>query len=133
MKIKKIFILCCLFIGIAATGFSSVNRTNVADPAVEKAKGLQKELKLTDKQTDKVIAIYRESSAKYEKIKADEHGNTDKMLPKIAPLRKATIKKIKAILTPAQSSKFDKMIKEPNKTTTYGGWSDGWSSSSGTN
>ena len=127
---KKLITMCCLFIGIAATGYALGNSSTVPDPVV-KAKGLQKELKLTDKQTDKIAAIYKESADKYEKIKVAEHGNSDKMLPKLKPLREATIAKIKAVLTPAQSAKYDKLVKEPNKSATYGGWSDGWSSSSG--
>jgi protein CpxP len=127
---KKLIMMCCLLVGISTAGFSLGISPGTPDPVL-KAKGLQKELKLTDKQTDKVAAIYKESADKYEKIKAEEHGNSDKMLPKIAPLRTATIKKIKAVLTPSQSVKYDKLIKEPNKSATYGGWSDGWSSSSG--
>ena len=127
---KKLILVCSLFIAVAATAYSSANDPGTPDPVL-KARGLQKELKLTDKQTDKVAAIYKESADKYEKIKAEEHGNSDKMLPKITPLRTATIKKIKAVLTPSQAVKYDKLIKEPNKSATYGGWSDGWSSSSG--
>jgi periplasmic protein CpxP/Spy len=129
---KKLILMCSMFIGMAAVAHSSAINSPTPDPVL-KAKGLQKELKLTDKQTDKVAAIYKESADKYEKIKADEHGNSDKMLPKIAPLRTATIKKIKAVLTPAQTVKYDKLINEPNKSATYGGWSDGWSASPASN
>ena len=129
---KTIIIMFCLFTGIVTTGNSFGIAQKVPDPVL-KAKGLQKELGLTDTQTDKIAAIYKESEAKYEKIKTAENGNSDKMLPKITPLRAATIKKIKAVLTPAQAIKYDKLIKEPNKSSTYGGWSDGWSSTSGNN
>ena len=124
---KKLIIMCCLFVAISAAAFSF----GVSPDPVLKAKSLQKELKLTDKQTDKVAAIYKESAEKYEKIKAEEHGNSDKMLAKISPLRTATIKKIKEVLTPGQKVKYDKLVKEPNKSASYGGWSDGWSASPG--
>jgi len=83
---------------------------------------------LSDNQTAKVTVIYQESSQKFDKIKTAEHGNTNKMLADIGPLRTATIKKIKAVLTPAQAVKYDKMVKETNSSGVNGGWSDGWSS-----
>ena len=121
---KKILLICCLVIGITAARAQGTH-PGVGTPA-EKAKGLQKELKLTDKQTEKVAAIYKESSEKFEKIKKDEKGNTDKMVVAVRPLREATVKKIKAVLTPVQAAKYDKLVKD----TKGGGngWSDGWSS-----
>jgi Spy/CpxP family protein refolding chaperone len=124
---KKILLVCCLFIALSSAAFAQKN-TVVTDPA-EKAKGLQKELKLTDDQTSKIAAIYKESSEKFDKIKKEEHGNTDKMLVAIRPLRTETIKKIKAQLTPAQKIKYDKLVKD-NKGGTSNGWSDGWSGAS---
>lgn len=121
---KKILLICWLVIAITAARAQGTH-PNVGTPE-EKAKGLQRELKLTDKQTDKIKSIYKESSEKFEKIKKEEHGNTDKMVVAVRPLREATIKKIKAVLTPAQAAKYDKLVKE----TKGGGngWSDGWSS-----
>jgi protein CpxP len=123
---KKLLLLCCLFIGI--TTASRAQATKVGADPVEKAKGLQKQLKLSDKQTEKVTAIYKESVEKFDAIKAKEHGNTNKMLADVAPLRAATIKKIKGVLTPAQVVKYDKLIKESKNSTLNGGWSDGWTS-----
>ena len=124
---KKILLICCLFIGLTTVVRAQANHPAVTDPA-EKAKGLQKELKLTDHQTAKVTVIYQESAQKFDKIKKDENGNTNKMLVDIRPLRIATIKKIKAVLTPGQAAKYDKMIKGTNNAALNGGWSDGWSS-----
>lgn len=120
---KKILLICCIVIGITAARAQG-NHSTAGSPQ-EKAKGLQKELKLNDKQTEKIAAIYKESAEKFEKIKKDEHGNTDKMVVAVRPLREATIKKIKAGLTPVQAAKYDKLVKE----TAAGGngWSDGWS------
>jgi protein CpxP len=127
---KKFLLICCLFIGLTTVGRAQNHPT--ADP-VEKAKSLQKELKLSDKQTDKVAAIYQESSQKFAKIKAKEHGDTNKMLVDIGPLRTATIKKIKNVLTPSQAVKYDKLVKETKNSTLNGGWSDGWSSAESAN
>ena len=122
---KKILLLCCLLLGLTAAVYAQAGHPAVGNPE-EKAKGLQKELKLTDKQTAKVAAIYKESAEKFEKIKAEDHGNTDKMMVAIRPLRASTIKKIKAVLTPAQGTKYDKLVKE-GKNSGGNGWSDGWS------
>ncbi len=124
---KKISLMCCLFIALITAGHAQSKHVDVTDPA-EKAKGLQKELKLSDKQTKKITAIYKESAEKFDKIKADEHGNTNKMVTAIAPLRTATIKKIKAVLTPKQAAKYDELIKKTSSTGSSSGWSDGWSS-----
>lgn len=78
----------------------------------EMAKGLQAQLKLTDKQTLKTAAIYKEAYERCSKIKKDEHGNTDKMVVSIRPLRAATVKKIERVLTPAQTVKFRALLKQ---------------------
>jgi protein CpxP len=118
---KKLLLICCLFAGLAAA--AQVKSTT--DP-LQKAKGLQKELKLSDAQTSKIAAIYKESSDKFQKIKAADNGNTSKITSDIAPLRTATIKKIKLLLTPSQAVKYDKLVKE-STTSAGSGWSDGWS------
>ena len=123
---KKLFLMCCLFIGIIATA----NAQAPSDPA-KKAKGLQTELKLSDSQTSKVAVIYQESAQKFDKIKVKENGNTDKMIKDIGPLRAATVKKIKAILTPSQSAKYDALLKDKNNLALNGGWSGGWGGSEG--
>ena len=125
---KKVLSICCLLIGLTSVNYAQTSHPATADPA-EKAKGLQKQLKLSDAQTAKIAAIYKESAEKFEKIKVAEHGNTNKMTEAIKPLRAATIKKIKGILTPAQAVKYDKLIKD---TSAGGGngWSDGWSAAS---
>ena len=124
---KKILLICCLFIGFTAA--AQVKSTT--DPS-DKAKGLQKQLKLTNSQTEKVAAIYKESAEKFARIKAADNGNTNKIAVDVAPLRTATIKKIKTLLTPNQAVKYDKLVKETT-TSAGSGWSDGWSPSSSTN
>jgi len=123
---KKILLMCCLFIGITTACFAQTYHPS-AEPA-EKAKGLQKQLKLSDDQTSKITAIYKESEEKFDKIKIKEHGNTNKMMKDVGPLRAATIKKIKGVLTPDQTVKYDKLLKESKSQGLNGGWSDGWTS-----
>ena len=122
---KKILLMCFLLVGITSVNYAQTNKPTTTDPA-EKAKSLQKELKLTDSQTAKITTIYQESAQKFDKIKKDENGNSDKMLVAIRPLRMATIKKIKNVLTPTQGVKYDKLIKD-TKSGGGNGWSDGWS------
>jgi periplasmic protein CpxP/Spy len=123
---KKLLLICCLFIGFTTAGRAQADHPTVSDPA-EKAKGLQKELHLTDHQTAKIALIYQESAKKFGEIKAKENGDTNKMLADIGPLRAATIKKIKALLTYHQAVKYDKLIKVSSSSSINGGWSDGWS------
>jgi periplasmic protein CpxP/Spy len=129
---KRILLICCLFIGSIAAGHAQTNHAPSADP-VEKAKGLQKQLKLSNKQTEKIGAIYKESSEKFDKIRVKENGNTNKMMADVGPLRAITIKKIKAVLTPSQTVKYDKLIKQSKDSGLNGGWSDGWSSTGSSN
>ena len=122
---KKIWPICCLLIGLTTASYAQTSHPAPGNPE-EKAKGLQKQLTLTGDQTTKVAAIYKESAEKFEKIKKAEHGNSDKMMRSSLPLRAATIKKIKGVLTPKQAVKFDGLIKQTKK---GGGndWGGGWS------
>ncbi|NHA05240.1 hypothetical protein G7092_15630 [Mucilaginibacter sp. HC2] len=119
------FLLACFILVGITTASNAQNHPGSNSPA-EKAKELQKELKLNNEQTIKIEKIYEESSRKFDKIKTDAHGDNTKMLTAIKPLRTTTIAKIKAILTAKQAAKYDKLIKE-SKNTGGSGWGDGWS------
>lgn len=111
---KKFLCLCCF---LAASTTTSLAQTYVANPEL-KAKTLQKQLKLSDAQTAKIAAIYQVSSEKIEEIKRSAHGDADKIRKDIRPLREATNKKIKAVLTPPQAAKFD-ALPEPERMINY--------------
>jgi protein CpxP len=128
---KKILSICCLFIGLTAVANAQSNHQGITDP-VEKAKALQKQLRLSDDQTSKIAVIYQESEQKFDKIKAADHGNTNKMLNDIGPLRTATIKKVKSVLNHTQTIKYDDLIKQ-SKGSNGNGWTDGWSSTASNN
>jgi protein CpxP len=125
---KKLLLICCLFIGITTASHAQAPKAGT-DP-IEKAKGLQKQLNLSARQTEKVSAIYKESVEKFDKIKVKEHANTNKILADVAPLRVSTIKKIKRLLTPGQAIKYDKLVKELKKSSLNSGWGEGWSPAS---
>ncbi|QHS56827.1 hypothetical protein GWR56_15205 [Mucilaginibacter sp. 14171R-50] len=120
---KKLMMLCGLLIGLTVAGKAQ----NATVKSSDKAKDLQKQLKLTDKQTARISAIYQESSQKFEKIKQNEHGDNAKIMIAIKPLRAETIKKIKAELNPVQKTEYDKLL--TNKAKPGGlAWGEGWSS-----
>jgi len=121
---KKLVLVCCLFLGLATASFAQPT-TAPTDPQ-QRAKALQKELKLSDDQTSKIAAIYQDSAQKFDVIKKKEHGDTNKMLVDVAPLRKETVSKIKALLSGKQAEKYNVLVNE-NKGTLQGGWSGGWS------
>jgi hypothetical protein len=110
---KQIWLICCLLIGLIAANYGQVTHPSLGAP--EKAKGLQKELKLTDEQTENIASIYKECAERCEKIKKAEHGNSDNEVKSIRPLRAATIKKIRAVLKPDQAAKYDVLIKQTKK------------------
>jgi len=122
---KKICQICCLLIGLTSVSHAQTSHVGYGDPE-EKAKGLQKQLTLTDAQTTKVAAIYKESIESFDKIKVAEHGNSDKIKKSSLSLRAATIKKIKGVLTPKQAAKFDGMVKRTKKSSDVD-WGEGWS------
>ena len=122
---KKHFLIALVLIGLTSALFAQSVRTGAPK---EKAKELQQKLALSDKQCEKVSAIYQESSNKYEKIKKDEHGDNSKMAKALAPIRRETITKIKAQLNKKQAAKFDALVKQ--ETANNGGWSTGWSADS---
>ncbi len=125
---KKVLLICCFF---AALATAALAQPHAAKDPMEKAKGLQKQLKLSDAQTKQVAAIYEDSAQKFAEIKKKENGNTDKMLADVGPLRTSTINKIKGVLTPSQAKEYDKLLSSTSNSGLNSGWGDGWSSSAG--
>jgi len=123
---KKLLLVCSLFVALATVSFAQPASAPPSDPQ-QRAKGLQKELKLNDDQTAKIAAIYQDSAQKFDQIKKKENGDTNKMLVDVAPLRKATVAKIKALLTSRQAEKYNTLINENKGSGLQGGWSGGWS------
>jgi protein CpxP len=118
----KVFLLCCAFISFARVGFGQTNNQTKTD-CVIKARRLQKQLQLTDVQTNKIAEIFTASFDKFERIQSANHGNTDKMMAAMAPLKRETIKKIAMVLTPAQAVKFDKIVSQVDSLGNGDRWS----------
>ncbi|RCH55259.1 hypothetical protein DJ568_08730 [Mucilaginibacter hurinus] len=98
---KKILLICCLFLGIAAVSHAQGNarRFNPED----RAKRLQTQFKLSDEQTAKIAGIYKEQGAKLDSLR-----NTGGGRDQYRPLMDATNTKVKAVLTPEQAAAFEK-------------------------
>ena len=90
------------------------------DAPMERAKFWQKQLNLTDEQTEKIAAIDEYTLEQCEKMKKGAHGNSNKMSNSIRSLRAATIKKVRSLLTPSQAAKYDVLVKQ----TKNGGLND---------
>jgi hypothetical protein len=108
---KKFLLLFYFFIGYVTFGYCQ-NNAPAANDLYQKAVVLQKKLRLTNEQTGKIAAIFRESSIKLQKVITDQRGDTNKILAAISPLRTETIKKILLLLTPEQATKFKRLVSD---------------------
>ena len=107
---KKFLLMCCFLIGITAV--SRAQGGGMRRSPEEQAKNLQTQLKLTDDQTTKITAIYKDQATKRDSIRTAANGDRDAMRSAMMPLMKSTSDKVKAILTPEQATAYDKMMQD---------------------
>ena len=107
---KKFLLMCCFLVGITAV--SRAQGGGMRRSPEDQAKNLQTQLKLTDDQTTKITAIYKDQAAKRDSIRTAANGDRQAMMQAMMPLMKSTSDKIKAILTPDQATAYDKMMQE---------------------
>jgi len=107
---KKFLLMCCFLIGITAV--CRAQGGGMRRSPEEQAKNLQTQLKLTDDQTTKITAIYKDQATKRDSIRTAANGDRDAMRSAMMPLIKSTSDKVKAILTPEQATAYDKMMQE---------------------
>ena len=107
---KKFLLMCCFLLGITAV--SRAQGGGMRRSPEEQAKSLQTQLKLTDDQTTKITAIYKDQATKRDSVRTAANGDRDAMMKGMMPLMKSTGDKIKAILTPEQATAYDKMMQE---------------------
>jgi Spy/CpxP family protein refolding chaperone len=115
---KKILLICFLLIGIASVSFAQSGHKLTTE---QKIKQLQKQLKLSEKQTATISAIYKAATVKLDSIISASHGNQTETMKAMHPLGEATDKKIKAVLNVKQAKAFDKLRKE-SIAKTGNGW-----------
>lgn len=120
---KKILLMCCFLIGISAASHAQGGRMRRSPE--EMAKGLQTQLKLTDDQTTKITAIYKDQATKMDSVRTAANGDRDAMRQAMMPMRKATNEKVKAVLTPEQATAFDKWQQEMADRMRQGGGGGG--------
>ena len=107
---KKILLMCCFLVGISAASHAQGGRMRRSPE--EMAKGLQTQLKLSDDQTTKITAIYKDQATKMDSVRTAANGDRDAMRQAMMPMRKATNEKVKAVLTPEQATAFEKLQQE---------------------
>ena len=116
---KKILLLCCFLLGI--TAISRAQGGGMRMSAEDRAKQLQTQLKLTDDQTAKVVAIFKTQATKRDSIRTAANGDRDAMMQAMMPLMKDTNDKIKAVLTNEQVAAYEKILQERMQRMQQGG------------
>ena len=114
--------MCCFLMGIAAASYAQGGNRRSPE---EMAKGLQTQLKLTDDQTTKITAIYKDQATKMDSVRTAANGDRDAMRSARMPIMKATNDKVKAILTPEQATAYDAWMKERMDRMRQGGGGGG--------
>jgi len=109
---KKILLICCFLLGIAAVSHAQGMRRSPE----ERAKQLQTQLKLTDDQTAKITAIYTAMNAKMDSVR-----NAGGDFSSFRPIMTSTDEKVKAVLTPEQATAYQKIIDERRARMQQGG------------
>ncbi|WP_183558779.1 hypothetical protein [Mucilaginibacter sp. SP1R1] len=107
---KKILLMCCFLIGISAV--SRAQGGGMRKSPEDRAKDLQTQLKLSDDQTSKVTAIYKDQATKMDSVRTAANGDRGAMRQAMMPMMQAANDKIKAILTPDQVTAYEKMMKD---------------------
>ena len=110
---KKLLLMCCFLLGISAASYAQGGMRRSPE---ERAKELQTQLKLTDDQTTKITAIYKEQATKMDSVR-----NAGGDFSAMRPLMQASNDKIKALLTPEQATAYQKILDERRARMQNGG------------
>ncbi|WP_345951763.1 hypothetical protein ABDD95_10075 [Mucilaginibacter sp. PAMB04274] len=123
---KKILLVCCFVLGISAVSFAQGGGGGrMGRSPEEQAKSLQTQLKLTDDQTAKVLAIYQTQRKAMDSLRTASNGDFQSMRTAMGPMMEANNTKIKAILTTEQKEAYDKMLAERMNRQRQGGGQGG--------
>ena len=101
---RKFLMICCFLVGIAAVSHAQGGQRRSPE---ERAKALQTQLTLTDDQTAKITAIYKDQTVKMDSLRT---AGAD--FSAMRPLMEASNEKIKAILTADQAAAYQKILDE---------------------
>ena len=107
---KKLALMCCFAIGACTMSFAQGGGGRQRMSPEEQGKNLQTQLKLTDDQTAKVTAIFTAQAKSMDSVRTAANGDRQAMMQAMRPMRQATEKKIKEVLTADQAAEYDKMM-----------------------
>jgi len=103
---KKLLLMCCFVLGISAVSRAQGGGGMRMSPE-DRVKAMQTQLKLTDDQTAKILAIYKASAAKRDSVR-NAGGDREAM----RPIMMDANNKIQAILTDDQKAAYKKMMED---------------------
>ncbi|WP_462265585.1 hypothetical protein [Mucilaginibacter sp.] len=115
---KKVLLVCSLLIGMSASSFAQGGMRRSPE---DQAKNMQTQLKLTDDQTTKVLALYKMQATKMDSIRTAANGDRDAMRQAMGPMRQDMQTKLSAILTADQKAAYQKMMEEQRTRMQQGG------------
>jgi protein CpxP len=119
---RKFLLMCCFLLGITAVSHAQGGMRMSPE---DRSKQLQTQLKLTDDQTAKVLAIYKTQATKRDSIRTAANGDRDAMRAAMMPLMQSTNAQIKALLTADQAAAYQKMQDENRARMQQGGGGGG--------
>jgi len=104
---KKVFLMCCILIGISAVSHAQGRQRMTPDQQVA---AMKTSLSLTDDQSAKILAIYTTQAKSMDSLRTATNGDRDAMREKMMPMRQATNAQVKAVLTPDQYATLQKQM-----------------------
>jgi protein CpxP len=111
---KKFLLMCCFLLGITAVSRAQGGGGRMSPE--DRVAAMKTNLKLTDDQSTKILAIYKESAVKRDSIR-NAGGDREAM----RPLMQATNEKVMAVLTDEQKVAYKKMMDEMRARMQQGG------------
>lgn len=121
MKTTKVSMMVAVALGsmLVCTNLASAQSTNAskearrperrAFSAQTRVEAMSKQLNLTDEQKSKLTALYDEEFKQMQSIRAESSADPSKRQEKLRALRQENEKKLKAILTPEQWTKWEEV------------------------
>jgi protein CpxP len=113
---KKFLLMCCFLIGITAASHAQGMRMSPED----RVAALKTKLNLTDDQSAKILAIYKDAGVKRDSV-MKAGGDRSAM----RPIMTAANDKVQAVLTPDQQVAYKKMMDDMRAKMQQGGGGGG--------
>jgi len=111
---KKFLLMCCILLGISAVSRAQGGGGRMSPE--DRVAAMKTNLKLTDDQTAKILAIYKESATKRDSV-MNAGGDRTAM----RPIMQAANEKVLAVLTDEQKVAYKKMMDEQRARMQQGG------------